>query len=97
MRKIRLTQSAQRDIESIWEYTFSEWGAEQAEKYIALIEKGLCQLLDNPDLGKVRPDINQNYRALQVQKHLIFYSQTGNTINVLGIPHARMDAKLHML
>ncbi|MGH8612996.1 MAG: type II toxin-antitoxin system RelE/ParE family toxin [Gammaproteobacteria bacterium] len=34
-------------LETIWRYTVSEWGLEQAEKYLALIEKGAHLLLDN--------------------------------------------------
>ena len=60
-----------------------------------LIEKGFSQLLENPFIGKARPDIKKEYRALQVKKHLIFYRVGTDSIDVLGIPHIRMDAKRH--
>jgi toxin ParE1/3/4 len=93
--KIRLTQTAEQDIEDIWIYTISEWGEDQADNYVALIEKGFSQVLDNPYIGKVRPDVKNGYRALQVKKHLIFYRVGTEFIDVLGIPHIRMDAKRH--
>ena len=34
MLKIRLAQTAQNDLEGIWIYTISEWGEDQAEKYV---------------------------------------------------------------
>lgn len=95
-RKIRLAQSAKRDLEAIWEYTVQEWGEEQAEKYIGLIEKGLSQLLDNPYLGKPRSDIKEGYRALQVEKHLVFYRLAEEDLNVIGVVHVRMDAKRYI-
>lgn len=93
MLKIRLALTAERDLENIWIYTITEWGEEQANKYVGLIEQGFSQLLDNPYIGKARPDIKKGYRALQVQKHLIFYRVGTETIDIMGVPHIRMDAK----
>ena len=95
MLKIRLAQTAENDLEDIWIYTLSEWGPTQAEKYFGLIEKSFFQLLENPYIGKARPDIGQGYRALAIEKHLIFYSVGGEFIDILGIPHVRMDVKRH--
>lgn len=96
MLKIRLTLTAEHDLETIWRYTVSEWGLEQAEIYLALIEKSAHLLLDNPYIGQARPDVKTGYRALSVEKHLIFYRVSGEYIDVLGIPHERMDAKRHL-
>nr|MBS0019204.1 type II toxin-antitoxin system RelE/ParE family toxin [Gammaproteobacteria bacterium] len=30
MRKIRLTETAEKDLEYIWHYTVSQWGLDQA-------------------------------------------------------------------
>lgn len=73
MLKIRLTQAAKDDLEDIWVYTISEWGEDQADKYVALIEKGFSQVLENPYIGKARLDVKKGYRVLRVQKHIIFY------------------------
>ncbi|MGH8601826.1 MAG: type II toxin-antitoxin system RelE/ParE family toxin [Gammaproteobacteria bacterium] len=96
MLKIRFSLTAEHDLETIWRYTVSEWGLEQAEKYLALIEKGAYLLLDNPYVGQARSDVKAGYRALPVEKHLIFYRVSGEYIDVLGIPHERMDAKRHL-
>lgn len=89
MRKIRLSLTAEHDLETIWRYTVSEWGLEQ-------IEKGTQLLLDNPYIGQARPEVKAGYRALPVEKHLIFYTVSGDYTDVLGIPHERMDAKRHL-
>lgn len=95
MLKIKLALTAENDLENIWSYTVTEWGMEQADKYLGLIEQGFFQLLGNPYLGKARPDIKKGYRVLQVQKHLIFYLVGAEYIDILGVPHIRMDAKRH--
>ncbi len=88
MYKIRLTRAAEQDLEDIWLYTRSEWGEIQANHYL--------ELIDNPTIGKARPDIKIGYRALQVQKHIIFYCLNAEFIDVIGILHGRMDAKRHL-
>jgi toxin ParE1/3/4 len=93
MLKIRLAHAAETDLEAIWIYSLAEWGEGQADKYVGLIEQGFYDLLDNPYLGKARPDVKTDYRALQVQKHLIFYRVGERHIDIIGIPHIRMDTK----
>lgn len=95
MHKIRLSKAAEHDLENIWDYTLSTWGEAQATLYLAQIEKGFLELLDNPYIGKARPDIKNGYRALLIEKHIVFYVITDAYIDILGIPHARMDIKQH--
>jgi toxin ParE1/3/4 len=95
MLKIRLSETAESDLEAIWRYTFSTWGLNQAQKYIGLIEHSLHLLLDNPDLGQARPDIKEGYRSLPVEKHLIFYQIGERYIDIVAIVHVRMDLKNH--
>jgi toxin ParE1/3/4 len=90
--KIRLTQAAEQQLEDIWFYTLSEWGETQAGQYVSKIEQGIMQLLDNPYIGKARPEIKKDLRSLQIQKHLIFYRVGNETIDIIGILHSRMDS-----
>lgn len=91
MLKIRLTQTAEQQLEDIWIYTLSEWGEAQAGQYVSMIEQGIMQLLDNPYIGKARPEIKKDLRSLQIQKHLIFYCVGTEYIDIIGILHSRMD------
>lgn len=91
MLKIRLTQAAEQQLEDIWFYTLSEWGEVQAVQYVSMIEQGITQLLENPYIGKARPEIKKDLRSLQIQKHLIFYRVGTEYIDIIGILHSRMD------
>ncbi|MGH8536468.1 MAG: type II toxin-antitoxin system RelE/ParE family toxin [Gammaproteobacteria bacterium] len=51
----------------MWRYTVSEWGLEQAEEYLALIQKGTHLLLDNPYIGQARTDVKAGYRAWRLK------------------------------
>jgi toxin ParE1/3/4 len=91
--KIRLTQAAEQQLEDVWFYTLSEWSEEQANQYISMIEQGIMQLLDNPYIGKARPEIKKDLRSLQIQKGLIFYRVGNEFIDVIGILRSRMDSE----
>jgi toxin ParE1/3/4 len=64
----------------------------QAGQYVSMIEQGIMQLLDNPYIGKARPEIKKDLRSLQIQKHLIFYRVSKESIDIIGILHCRMDS-----
>lgn len=97
MLKIRLSATAQQDLQEIRDYTLVAWGANQAEKYLFLIEQALRRLLENPEIGLIRPDIKTGYRYIAVEKHLIFYQISEPFIDVLAILHGRMDIKNHFI
>lgn len=86
-----LRQQAQDDLESIWLYSYREWGAEQADNYIRSLLSRFTWLAENPQLGKQRPEINPGYHCFPEGMHLIFYKITRKGIDIIGIPHQSMD------
>ncbi len=81
---------------AIWKYTIENWGEKQAEKYLLEIETKLEQLAANPELGKQRPEINPGYNSFPVEKHIIYYLHSGDSIDIIGILHGRMDMKKNL-
>ncbi len=86
-----LRHQAQDDLESIWLYSYQEWGAEQADKYIRSLLSRFTWLSENPQLGKQRPEIKPDYYCFPEGGHLIFYKTTQDGIDIIGIPHQSMD------
>ncbi len=86
-----LRKQAQDDLESIWLYSYQEWGAEQADKYIRLLLSRFTWLSENPQLGKQRAEIKPGYYCFPEGMHLIFYTITRDRIDIIGIPHQSMD------
>ncbi|MFK5892567.1 MAG: type II toxin-antitoxin system RelE/ParE family toxin [Pseudomonadota bacterium] len=94
--KYHIRSLAQDDLESIWLYTFKEWGVTQADSYLETIIQRFEWLAENPTLGKSRDDVKQGYYCFPEGGHLIFYvlnSQglKNNRIEIIGVPHQRMD------
>lgn len=89
--QIVVSPRAERDIREIYAYTSQSWGAEQAEHYLGFIEAAFHALLDNPKIGRERPEVKAGYRSLSVERHVVFYTIKGADILILGVPHGRMD------
>jgi len=94
--KLRITDKAKEDLAEIDGYTRENWGNHQADTYMAELENRFVSLLGTPYLGSARPEVSQGYRCLPEGKHLIFYRIEGDVVEILGIPHARMDIERHL-
>lgn len=87
----RLRSLAQDDLESIWLYTHEEWGVTQADTYLNALIKRFEWLANNASLGKPRDDVKKGYYCYPEGMHLIFYVLNNNHVEIIGIPHQRMD------
>ncbi|MCK9398341.1 MAG: type II toxin-antitoxin system RelE/ParE family toxin [Methylobacter sp.] len=92
----RIRQLAENDLEQIWLYSFHEWGLEQADRYIRLMIGRFLWLAENPQLGKRRDDVKSGYYSFPEGRHVIFYAITESGIDIIGIPHQRMDIIGHL-
>lgn len=91
-----LRQLAVDDLEHIWSYSFQEWGVEQADRYIRALLARFLWLSENPALGKHRDDIKPGYYCFPEGRHLIFYTVSGQGIDIIGIPHQSMDVAAYL-
>ena len=89
--KYRIRALAQADLESIWLYTYEQWGVEQADTYLNALIQRFKWLADNPTLGKARDDIKQGYLCFPEGMHLVFYVIKNSQVEIIGIPHQQMD------
>ncbi len=82
--------AAEIDLEKIWLYSFEQWNEGQADRYYDALLEGINRLVDNPMLGKSRQHVRQGYRSLQINRHVIYYRQQGDTIDIVRVLHERM-------
>ena len=90
-RTYRLTPAALADLDMIADYTLSQWGADQMERYIRQLTDRCDWLAQDPQTGRSRSDIHPDYFCHPQGKHLIFYLQDSVGISVIGFPHQSMD------
>jgi len=96
MAEYRLSPAAAHDLESIWKYTRSEWGVEQAERYTDLLAVAFQLLAESPKSAPACDHIRQGYRRRNVARHMIYFRITDYGIVIIRILHERMDAPHHL-
>ncbi len=91
MSEVILSPRAKLDLSEIWDYTLSQWGVDQAEKYVrdlwSVLEHATSDPAKSVDIG----DVRKGYRKVRSGSHVIFFKETGDGIDVVRILHQRMD------
>ena len=96
MASFRLTAKAKADLRSIGRYTQKTWGREQRNRYLTLLDGSFHDLANDPRTGRSCDDIKPGYRKLHVGRHLIFYRQAEDAVEIIRILHERMDIATHL-
>ena len=91
-----LTNKAIADLKDIGRYTQEKWGREQRNLYLRMLDASFQQLAANPLVGKDCSDIRDGYRKCNAGSHVIFYHQSGKTIEIVRILHGRMDCETRL-
>jgi len=93
--KFKISREANRDIESIWLYTFQNWSLKQADYYINSIFDEIEFLAKNPSFGQNYSDVIPGYFRSRIKSHYIFYkiNPLNKEIEIIRILHERMDIK----
>ncbi len=87
-----LTKKAKADLKEIAHYTQCQWGRDQRDKYLAMLDSCFHQLAANPFMGKDCSHIRSGYRKNTVGSHVIFYRQTSvDIIEIVRVLHGSMD------
>jgi toxin ParE1/3/4 len=96
MRRVRKQASAEHDLIDIWVYSYEQWGEDQAEKYVRDLEAAIEQISRNSELGQRCDHIREGYRALRVNRHILYYKVTPRGIQIVRVLHERMDPERHV-
>ena len=89
--KLIIRRTAYEDLEAIWEYTVKTWSPNQADKYYHQIIHAFELLSINPQIGKSADHVRKGYRYFKINMHLIYFTTTETTINIIRILHAQID------
>lgn len=92
----RLTELAKQDLRSIGRYTQLTWGREQRNLYLGKIDACFHLLAQEQQRGKSCDDVRSGYRKYHVGRHLIFYRQSTEGVEIVRVLHDRMDIEAHL-
>jgi toxin ParE1/3/4 len=94
--RYRLTPAARQDLSSIWDYTAERWDVGQAEIYVSEIGAAVERVADDPRRGRACDELREGYRQYSVGRHLLFYVERSDGVDVIRILHQRMDPTRHL-
>ncbi|MCP3700092.1 MAG: type II toxin-antitoxin system RelE/ParE family toxin [Aliivibrio sp.] len=93
----KLSNKAADDFGNIYEFTYLNFGEEQADKYTDDIEKCLNLLAHTPLIGRECPELSVGIRRFDHQKHAIFYRLREEDIFIVRILNQQMNPMIHLL
>lgn len=98
MGEYQLSPLAAADIDRIFDYTYDEWGLEQARRYSLLLQKALNELVEDPERprSKHREDLTEGCLSYPVEHHVIFYRINDGLIGVGRVLHEAMRFETHV-
>ena len=91
IKRYELSAVAEEDLGNIYDYTLSEFGENQAVKYLNGLEQTFLTLIDQPELGRKRDEISVDLRSLAYEKHVIFYGIMRESILIVRVLHGSRD------
>ncbi|MBJ7483690.1 type II toxin-antitoxin system RelE/ParE family toxin [Brevundimonas sp.] len=96
MAEYRLSAAAERDLETIFDYTVGQWGLAQAVTYTDQIEEACLALAEAPLRSVDSSDIRPGYRRRIVGRHVVYFQVAPYGVAVIRILDQRMDAPRHL-
>ena len=93
MAKYLVRKEAQNDLRKIGRYTANQWNKKQRNAYLKQLANRFVWLAENPRLGKNRREIKEGYFSYSEGRHLIFYINRDNLIEIIRILHKQMDVE----
>ena len=95
--KYRLSATAIKDLDGIWEYTFLNWSKDQADRYHNLLMNEIEYVAENKIGGKSMNHVKEGYLVTYVKSHMIFFKRNEGIVEIIRILHQKMDVESNIL
>lgn len=95
MKQLTYTVRATHDLDAIWEYTFENWGVDQAERYVREL-RAMCHALAVGQRTGRATTVLRNYRSCKCGSHVIWYRDHPDRLEVVRILHGAQDVERHL-
>ena len=88
---VELLESAERDLDRIWEYTVERWGQDQALRYVRAMNDAMTRLSVFPEIARLYEEFSPPVRIHVFREHLIVYQTTETTLEVIRLLPSRSN------
>ena len=87
----RLSALAEEDLNEIWSYVAEDASPTTADRLIDAIFDRFELLVEQPRMGRNRPEFGEGVRSFVVESYVIYYRQEGDDVLIARILHGRRD------
>lgn len=87
----RLSPSALKDLDAIWDHSARKWSVGQADTYTRDLAADMAFLVQHPQIAPERREVRPPVRLYRSGSHLIIYRVEAGWILVLRVVHARQN------
>ena len=92
MKKIRVSDPAERDLDNIWYYIARNSGSiETANRVVDSITQHFVMLAKSPAAGRRRDEIEPDLRSFPAGNYLIYYRESGLRVIIFRVIHGMRD------
>ena len=92
MKRVRVTNDAERDLDEIWLYIARD-SVEAANRLIDELTSRFPLLGSSPQMGRLREELKLNLRSHAVGNYIIYYRETQRGVSILRVVHGSRDPK----
>lgn len=105
MRRLVVTETAERDLASVLAHTQEHWGTKQRQRYRGLIEAAFRDLARDPLAPPSRPrdDIRPGIRTFHIARHgqparhlIVYRLGSGGEVEIVRVLHDVMELPRHV-
>ena len=96
MKLVSLSPKSLKDMDSVWQYTYDNWGKKQADTYHSGLRNKLYKLHKQYKKGKAVNSALYDCYFISYKSHYIFYKLDADKITVIRILHKKMDYIRHL-
>ena len=86
-----LSQDTEDDLVDIYNYSFAEWGQDQADIYLSGLYECFGLLGVKPLLGRPRTELGDHVRSHLFKSHAIYYMPWKDGVAIIRVLHQARD------
>lgn len=86
-----LSDDAIGDLRDLLQFGVETWGEPRTRSYLASLYELFDHFVDNPEMGRSRPELRPHFRTFPHRSHVIVYMAWNNEIAIVRVLHGSMD------
>lgn len=94
--RIRLSNLALGDLDSIYAHTIQKWGRDQADRYLNDIWDTFEKITQTPERWRLRDKLYPGCRICFTGRHAILYRLHAGRVEIARVLHDAMDFPRHI-